>query len=90
MGLRDRARNVDESFQPRLWIALGGLVLLAAYVIYFIVANDDEVSVDFLFFSARTGLIWVILLCLAIGIVGGVLLSQLYRRRRGQSSPARS
>lgn len=89
MGLRDRVRDVDESFQPRLWLVLGGLVVLVAYVIYFIVANDDEVSVDFLFFSARTGLIWVILLCLAIGILGGMLLSQLYRRRR-QSSDAKS
>ena len=82
MGVRDRVGKIDDSYQPRLWLSLGGLVLLAAYVIYFVVANDDDVSVDFLFFEARTGLIWVILLALAIGIVGGVLLSQLYRRRR--------
>ena len=82
MSVRDRVGRIDESYQPRLWLILGALVLLAAYVIYFVVANDDDVSVDFLFFEARTGLIWVILLALAIGIVGGVLLSQLYRRRR--------
>ena len=44
-------------------------------------ANNDRVSVKFLFFDATTGLIWVILLSLAIGVVAGLLLSQLYRRR---------
>jgi uncharacterized integral membrane protein len=81
MRLRDRAGKIDESYQPRLWFILGALVLLAAYMIYFVVANDDDVSVDFLFVDARTGLIWVILLALAIGLLAGVLLSQLYRRR---------
>jgi uncharacterized integral membrane protein len=86
MRLRDRAGKIDESYQPRLWLILGALVLLAAYVIYFVVANDDDVSVDFLFFDTRTGLIWVILLALAIGLLAGVLLSQLYRRRSARSA----
>lgn len=86
MGLRDRAGRFDESHQPRLLVIIGALVLLAAFVIYFVVANDDDVSVDFLFFEATTGLIWVILLSLAIGIVAGVLLSQVYRRRSARSA----
>jgi uncharacterized integral membrane protein len=74
-------RKLDESYQPRLWFMLGGLGLLVAYVLYFVVANNDRVSVKFLFFHATTGLIWVILLSLAIGLVAGLLLSQLYGRR---------
>ena len=38
-------------------------------------------TVHFVLFSARTSVIWVILLTLAIGLVGGLLLSQLVRRR---------
>jgi len=86
VALRDRTRKLDESYQPRLWLVLGGLGLLVAYVLYFVLANDDEVSVDFLFFDATTGLIWVILLSLAIGLVAGLLLSQLYRRRSASTA----
>ena len=85
MRLRGRSRQIDDTYQLRLWLILGGLLLLVAYVIYFVVANDERVGVEFLFFDARTSLIWVILLCLAIGMLAGVLLSQLYRRRRHRS-----
>jgi uncharacterized integral membrane protein len=81
MGLRDRADKIDDTYQPRLWFVIGGLVAVAAYVLYFIAANDDEVSVKFLFAEATTSLIWVILLSLALGLLAGILLSQLYRRR---------
>ena len=81
MRLRGRPGKIDESYQLRLWVMLVALGLLLAYAIYFVVANDDEVSVSFLFFDATTGLIWVILFCLALGVLCGVLLSQLYRRR---------
>ena len=70
----------DRSWQPRLWITLGVLILIGAYVIAFVVGNDEEASVDFVFGEARTSLIWVILLSLLAGLVGGVLLSQLPRR----------
>jgi len=82
MARGDTSRKTGESFQPRLWVVLGGLLVLGAYVIYFIVANAHRVTVHFLFFSATLSLIWVILLCVAIGIVAGLLLSQLYARRK--------
>lgn len=76
--------KVDESWQPRLYAILVGLLLLAAYVIAFVIKNSDEVKLDFVLFSTETTLIWLILLIFALGVLGGVLLSQLYRRRRGQ------
>jgi uncharacterized integral membrane protein len=75
----------DRSWQPRLWITLGLLILIGAYLIAFVVGNDQEASVDFVFAEARTSLIWVILLSLLAGLVGGVLLSQLHRRRQRRS-----
>jgi uncharacterized integral membrane protein len=71
----------ERHWQPRLWITLGVLILIGAYLIAFVVGNDEEARVDFVFGEARTSLIWVILLSLLAGLVGGVLLSQLYRRR---------
>jgi uncharacterized integral membrane protein len=78
----------ERSWQPRLWITLGLLILIGAYVIAFVVGNDEEASVDFVFGEARTSLIWVILLSLLAGLIGGVLLSQLHRRRQTRMSEA--
>ena len=80
--------DFDHSWQPRLWIRVGLLILIGAYLIAFVAGNDEEASVDFVFGQARTSLIWVILLSLLAGLVGGVLLSQLHRRRQARSSEA--
>ena len=75
----------DRSWQPRLWLTLGLLILIGAYLIAFVVGNDEKASVDFVFTKATTSLIWVILLSLLAGLVGGVLLSQLHGRRQRRS-----
>ena len=84
--MRLRARSLNADHQPRLWLYIVVLLLLAAYAIYFVSANSDEVSVSFLFVEARISLIWVILLSLAIGLVAGALLSQVYRRRHTRAA----
>jgi uncharacterized integral membrane protein len=78
-----RGKQVSETWQPKLWLLLIALLLVAGYLFAFAVKNDDEIQVDFVVGSARTSLIWTILLSLVLGLVVGVLLSQLYRRRRG-------
>src|SRR5262249_61076982 len=94
-----RRRRIDaetrETFQPRLWLAVVGLVLIGAYIVAFIAKNNKHVTVHFVLFSADTSVIWVILLTLAIGFLGGGLFSRLKcplgRERRGQrlDSPPR-
>jgi uncharacterized integral membrane protein len=78
-----RRLGADE-WQGRLWVVLVGLFLLALYVIAFIVRNDDRIEIDFVLFSGKVSLIWAIVLIFALGMLGGVLLSQIYRRRRGE------
>jgi uncharacterized integral membrane protein len=78
---REPEREFERTWQPRLWIRVGLLVLIAAYLIAFVIGNDEQSSVNFIFADATTSLIWVILLSLLAGLIGGVLLSQLYRRR---------
>ena len=70
-----------DDYQGRLWAILIGLFLLALYVIAFISQNDRRIEIDFVLFTATVSLIWLIVLILAVGVLGGVLLSQLYRRR---------
>jgi uncharacterized integral membrane protein len=83
--VRLRRRGIDpetrETFQPRLWVTIVALGLIVAYLIAFVAKNDARVEVHFVFFTLTTSVIWLILLGLAIGLVVGVLLSQLERRR---------
>jgi len=69
-------------WQPRLYAILISLVLILVYVIAFIVENSRKIKIDFVLFDTHTSLIWLMILLLAIGFLGGVLLSQLYRRRQ--------
>jgi uncharacterized SAM-binding protein YcdF (DUF218 family) len=44
--------------------------------------------VHFVFATARVSLIWLILLALAVGLLGGILLAQLERRRSRRADEA--
>lgn len=75
----------DESpstWQPLLYAKIGLLLLVVAYAIAFVVENRQRIEIHFVFATETVRLIWAILLLLAVGVVGGILLSQLYRHRR--------
>lgn len=69
-------------WQPRLYLRILVIGLVAVYAIAFVLENNRQVGVHFVFGTARGSLIWVILLSVGLGLLLGVLLSQLYRRRR--------
>jgi uncharacterized integral membrane protein len=77
-----RPERFRRQWQPRLYLRIVILGVLVAYGIAFVLENNREVSVHFVFATARGSLIWLILLSVALGLLLGVLLSQLYRRRR--------
>jgi uncharacterized integral membrane protein len=81
-----RERGLSEEqireWDPRFWAKLIALILIGAYVLAFILENRKRVPVHFLLFTATVSLIWLIVLGLVIGAVGGALLAQLQRRRR--------
>jgi uncharacterized integral membrane protein len=66
---------------PRRYLPLiiGGIALL--YLIVFVVENRKTVSVHWVVGTTRSSLIWVILVSLALGLLIGVGLSRLRRRR---------
>ena len=74
----------EHTVQPRLWVFLGGLVLVVGYLIAFALKNRERSEVDFVFWTAQTSRVWILLVSLGIGLLGGVLLSQLYRHRQGR------
>jgi uncharacterized integral membrane protein len=71
-----------STWQPLLYLKIALLLFAIAYSIAFVVENRKEIEIDFIFGTANVRLIWEILLLLGIGLVGGILLSQLYRNRR--------
>ena len=83
---RDAAERMGEEFQAMLWVRLVALALVVAYVIGFILENGKSVRVRFVFHSTSVSLIWVILLSIALGLLAGLLLAQLDRRRRRRST----
>jgi uncharacterized integral membrane protein len=82
VGLFRRPSGPLEDWQPRLYAIVIGGVLVVLWLIAFVVKNNDPVKIDFVLFSTHARLIWLLILLLGIGFLGGVLGSQLYRRRR--------
>ena len=77
--------EVNDRWQPRLYLRLIVLGLLVAYAIAFILENRTQVEVHFVLWTAHVSLVWVILLALGVGLLLGALLAQLERRRRRRS-----
>ena len=73
---------MQEQWQPRLYLRLLLIVLLAAWAVAFVLENRKSVNLHFVFVTASVSLVWLILLSLAVGFAVGILLSQLERRRR--------
>ena len=71
-----------KSFQPGLWTRLLPIALVSVYLILFVAFNTRMATVDFVFASTRLSTIFLILLPFGIGIVLGVLVSQLYRHSK--------
>ena len=77
--------EVSDRWQPRLYLRLIVLGLLVAWTIAFVLENRTQVNVHFVLATARVSLVWTILLALGVGLLGGILLAQLERRRRRRS-----
>jgi NhaP-type Na+/H+ or K+/H+ antiporter len=78
--------ELNENWQPKLYLRLILLVVFAAYAIAFVLENRTSVHLHFVFVTAKVSLVWLILVGLAVGFVVGILLSQLERRRRRRRS----
>ena len=74
--------DLRSTWQPWLYVKIGLLILAVAWATAFVVENSQQVNVHFVVATANVHLIWMILLLLAVGILAGVLISQLYRHRR--------
>ena len=60
--------------------------VLGVYVVLIALLNSDKVKVDFVFFSAQIRLLFLILLCLAIGFGAGWVFEKMRVRRKSEAS----
>jgi uncharacterized integral membrane protein len=79
--------RVPVEIGPRFYATLAAFLFFIAYSIAFIVGNSKTISVDFVFATARVSVIWMIVLLLAVGLVGGILLVELYRHQKSRRPP---
>jgi uncharacterized integral membrane protein len=80
-----QSEGFRRQWQPRLYLRIVLLGLVLGYGPAFVLENNKQVKVHFVLGKAGVSLIWLILLSVGLGLVLGVLLSQLYRRgRRGK------
>ena len=68
MRFRRSPDGLDQ-FQPRLWLILIGLLAMFLYLLAFISMNDDQIKIDFVFFTAKVSLIWAMVLMVAFGVL---------------------
>ena len=80
--MRPEDEDQPSTWQPWLYVKIGLLTLAVIWAIAFVVENRQQVDVHFVVATANVHLIWMILLLLAVGVLAGVLISQLYRHRR--------
>jgi uncharacterized integral membrane protein len=78
----EQKRKPRRTFQPGLWTRLVPVAVVSVYLILFVAFNTRMAKVDFVFSATRVSTIFLILLPLGIGIVLGVLLSQLDRHSK--------
>jgi uncharacterized integral membrane protein len=64
------------------------LGILALYAVIVVIANRDQVAVNFVFFKTEASLFVVLLLAIALGFLGGWLFDDLRDRRKRRGGGA--
>ena len=74
-------RGVRYGHRTALYAALAAMVVTVVYLILLISRNTDTVKLDYVFGSARTRLIWLIVVSAIAGWILGLATNYLVRRR---------
>jgi uncharacterized integral membrane protein len=82
VGRKERRESFRRQWQLWLYLRIVVLGLVLAYGTAFVLENHRQVRVRFVLGTAGVSLIWLILLSFGLGLVVGVLLSQLHGRGR--------
>jgi uncharacterized integral membrane protein len=85
----EHLRDLQRARQARVAKVIAALAI-AVILIIFIVSNSQPVKVNFVFFTRRPGLIWIMFTCAVLGGILGYLIGRpgrqvrLHRKREDQ------
>jgi uncharacterized integral membrane protein len=81
-------QRLREGPEQGVYVLLGVAAVALLYVVGFVVSNSESVPVDFVLFTARASLIWVIVIPLLIGGVAGYALARMRGRAQAERRTA--
>jgi uncharacterized integral membrane protein len=76
------SHEIREGPEQRRYITLALVALLVLYVVGLIIANAKSVSISFVLGSASISLLWLIILCVLMGMAIGWILRGRWQRTR--------
>jgi uncharacterized integral membrane protein len=74
-------RGARYGHRGGMYVALGIVIATVVYLILLIVENSKPVDVHYVFGTARTRLIWLVIISGLIGWISGIATAYLIRRR---------
>ncbi len=83
-GLSSDPAQVAKQRETRDVVRIVVAVVLVVLLIAFVVGNSERVTVHFIFFTAHVRLIWVLLICIALGALVDRLV--IWRQRKARQA----
>jgi uncharacterized integral membrane protein len=74
-------RGVRHGHRTGMYVATAIVIATVVYLILLIVQNSKPVEVHYVFGTARTRLVWLVIISGLIGWIAGIATSYLIRRR---------
>jgi len=85
-GTPDPGKELKKR-ETRDIVRIVAAVVILVLLIAFVLKNSQTVRVHFIFFSANVALIWVLLICILLGVVADRLL--VWRQQKGRRDAAK-
>ena len=72
----------ERKSEQGIYLQIAVAALIVIFLVAFVVSNARRVRISFVAFDAQGPLIAVMLLCILLGLVGGVVIGRVAERRR--------
>lgn len=74
----------ERKSEQGIYLLIAVAALLIAFLVAFVVSNANRVEVSFVAFDLRAPLIAIMLLCILLGLIGGLAIGRIVERRRAE------
>ena len=76
----------ERKSEQGIYLQIAVAALIVVFLVAFVVSNARRVKISFVAFDAQGPLIAVMVLCILLGVIGGVAIGGLAERRRAARS----